>query len=71
MMTIMKTKTDLIPKKVRDFLETDEGKAFFAEISGCKTRQQEYDRLRSFLIIPNNVAVWVERLDLCKKRVGL
>lgn len=58
-----------IPKQVENFLKTEEGKRFFAEISDCETRQQKYDRVQTFLRVPNNVRLWLDRLEMCKKRV--
>ena len=61
----------LIPAEVENFLQTEEGKSFFAEISGCETRQQKYDRLQTFLRVPGNVRRWLEQLEAVKKRLKM
>ena len=70
---------DPIGPEIREFLKTKEGKRKFSEIIGKPmSRQALFDRRKSFLSVPRNVARWLlvrdelilemERLNKCKKK---
>ena len=52
----------MIPKEIKNFMETSRGREVFIRAAACKTYQQYYDRQKSFLNPPETVVRWFKIL---------
>lgn len=69
----VRNKTDIpeISDKVKNFLDTSEGKRFFRKITPNMSKQKRYDFKKSFIDPPHNVRRWLTALRLIEDEINL